>query len=257
MSATPVTRQTLREQVVRIVRDEILTGALEQGERLSEPGLAKRLDVSLTPVREALSDLAASGLVVRNGRHGTFVRQIGVQDARNLLAVRKSLETLAVTQAVPRLSPTDDAIIRRLVSEQTSATELAQSDPDAATPLLGELNERFHYLVLERSGNEWLESMLTSIQDLLLFVRTELRRRASVARRRESLAEHRRIAEALLARDSDAAAVAMAEHVDRLEQGVVALLTEHESASSGGLGERRRATSLETVALVKDDQRGR
>ena len=96
MSAAPVTRQTLREQVLRILREEILTGVFEPGERLSEPELAKRLDVSLTPVREALGDLAASGLVVRNGRQGTHVRRIGVRDAVNLSSLGVGLLTAVV-----------------------------------------------------------------------------------------------------------------------------------------------------------------
>src|SRR5690606_29771997 len=108
LSPVSVNRQTLRDQVLRILREEILGGVFAPGERLSEPELAKRLDVSLTPVREALGDLAASGLVVRNGRQGTHVRKVGVKDAVNLLAVRRALEVLAVRQAVKHLTPADD-----------------------------------------------------------------------------------------------------------------------------------------------------
>lgn len=226
MSAAPVTRQTLRDQVLRILREEILNGTFQPGERLSEPELAKRLDVSLTPVREALGDLAASGLVVRNGRHGTHVRRLSVEDVVNLSAVRRSLGMLAVRQAVHTLTEADDATIERLVTEQIAATELTTTDHDAATQALRRLNEEFHQLILVRTNNQWLIDIFASIQDLLLFVRTELAKRATVAHRRQSLAEHRRIAEALLARDPDAAATAMGEHVDRLEQRIVALLAE-------------------------------
>jgi|JRYE01.1.fsa_nt_gb DNA-binding GntR family transcriptional regulator len=243
MCAAPVTRQTLREQVLRILREEILSGVFQPGERLSEPELAKRLDVSLTPVREALGDLAASGLVVRNGRLGTHVRKIGVQDAVNLLAVRKSLEILAVRQAVTNLTTADDAIIERLVKEQASATDRTKADPETSIPVLGQLNEEFHQLILRRTGNQWLISMLASIQDLLLFVRTELRRSTSVKRRRESLAEHRQIAEALLARDADAAAEAMARHVTNLEGHVVQLIQQLESSSPTGAAPRARTAS--------------
>jgi len=234
MCAAPVTRQTLREQVLRILREEILHGVFQPGERLSEPELAKRLDVSLTPVREALGDLAASGLVVRNGRHGTHVRRIGVQDAVNLLAVRRALEMLAVRQAVANLTAADDATIKRLVKEQTSATDRTKVDPETAIPVLGRLNEEFHQLILRRTGNQWLINMLASIQDLLLFVRSELRKSTSVKRRRESLAEHRQIADALLARDADAAAAAMGRHVDNLEVHVVLLLQKLEASPTAG-----------------------
>lgn len=253
MSAAPVTRQTLREQVLRILREEILTGVFQPGERLSEPELAKRLDVSLTPVREALGDLAASGLVVRNGRQGTHVRRIGVRDAVNLLAVRKSLEMLAVRQAVPGLTAADDATIKRLVKEQAAATDRTRSEPEAAIHRLGLLNEEFHQLILHRTGNLWLITMLASIQDLLLFVRTELRKSTSVKRRRESLAEHRRIAEALLARDADAAAAAMGEHVDNLEQDVIVLLTDLERAATGATRAGRPGSAPGKTATTASD----
>src|SRR5690606_17497361 len=155
---------------------------------------------------------AASGLVVRNGRQGTHVRRLGKQDVVNLLAVRRSLGMLAVRQAVPELTAADDALIERLVTEQIAATELTPTDHDAATHALRRLNEEFHQLILLRTSNQWLIDIFASIQDLLLFVRTELAKRASVEHRRQSLDEHRRIAEALLARDADSAATAMGEH---------------------------------------------
>ncbi|HET8984470.1 MAG TPA: GntR family transcriptional regulator [Trueperaceae bacterium] len=253
MCAAPVTRQTLREQVLRILREEILNGVYQPGERLSEPELAKRLDVSLTPVREALGDLAASGLVVRNGRLGTHVRRIGVQDAVNLLAVRKSLEILAVRQAVTNLTAADDAIIRRLVKEQSTATDRTKADPESAIPVLGQLNEEFHQLILKRTGNQWLISMLASIQDLLLFVRTELRKSTSVKRRRESLTEHRQIAEALLARDADAAAAAMGQHVANLEGHVVQLIQHLDDSSTTGASRLARSRSQLTKPRSIDD----
>src|SRR5690606_27799587 len=145
--------------------DEILNGTFQPGERLSEPELAKRLDVSLTPVREALGDLAASGLVVRNGRQGTHVRRLGKQDVVNLLAVRRSLGMLAVRQAVPELTAADDALIERLVTEQIAATELTTTDHDAATHALRRLNEEFHQLILLRTSNQWLIDIFASIQD--------------------------------------------------------------------------------------------
>lgn len=256
MCAAPVTRQTLREQVLRILREEILDGGFQPGERLSEPELAKRLGVSLTPVREALGDLAASGLVVRNGRHGTHVRQIGVQDAINLLAVRKSLEMLAVRQAVTSLTTADDATLKRLVKDQAAATDRTKADPEAAIPVLGKLNEEFHQLILRRTGNQWLITMLASIQDLLLFVRTELRKSTSVKRRRESLAEHRLIAEALLTRDADAAAAAMGRHVDNLEEHVILLLQELEAASVTGATLRGRSPSPRPAPPLSKEREG-
>src|SRR5690606_18847734 len=135
----------------------------------------------------------------------------------------------------------DDATLKRLMRDQAIATDRTKADPEDAIPVLGRLNEEFHQLILRRTGNQWLITMLASIQDLLLFVRTELRKSTSVKRRRESLAEHRLIAEALLARDADAAAAAMGRHVDNLEGHVILLLQELEASSASGAAPRGRS----------------
>ncbi|MEX2534784.1 MAG: GntR family transcriptional regulator [Trueperaceae bacterium] len=221
-----VEKRTLGDQVAQILREGILTGEFEPGQRLSEPDLANRLNVSLTPVREALGTLAATGLIVRNGRQGTHVRKLDVEDIENLLAVRETLEVLAVRQSIPNLTEEDDGHMQYLVAEQTKATERVKVDLHSALPRLSALNDEFHELILARTRNEWLINMLASIQDLLVFSRSRLRFNATLERRQASLAEHRGIAQALVRRDSDGAARRMSEHVRHLKEHVIALVPE-------------------------------
>jgi DNA-binding GntR family transcriptional regulator len=235
-------KRSLRDQVVGLIREGILTGVYEPGQRLSEPELARNLNVSLTPVREALGVLAGSGLVVRSGRRGTRVRELSSADIENLLAVREALEVLAVRQAVPHLTPEDDTRFNELLKEQQRATELALNEPSSALPLLVHVNEAFHALIVERTRNQWLESMLASIQDLLGFARARLRARATLDRRQQSLAEHRRIAIALRRRDGDAAVLAMRSHITRLKLDLIALAPDLDRVRTGaaaGSPERR------------------
>lgn len=223
LSTASVNKQTIRDQVFQILRTAILSGELEPGQRLSEPELAKQLNVSLTPVREALGSLAGSGLIERNGRRGTHVRKLRATDLDNLLSVREVLEVLAVRQAVPNLTEEDDSQLLRLLEAQRSATALAKTSPAQARAQLSALNEEFHQLILVRTGNEWLTNLLTSIQDLLVFARARLRMNATLQRRQDSLEEHRRITEALLRRDAEAAVRHMSEHLSHLKEHVVAL----------------------------------
>lgn len=233
VSSAQVNKQTLRDQVTHILRESILSGEFEPGQRLSEPELAKRLNVSLTPVREALGSLAATGLVVRSGRQGTHVRSLRSRDVENLIAVREALEVLAVRQSIPHLTPEDDARLQRILDDQAKATELAATNPTRAVPQLAQLNEDFHQLILQRTGNEWLVAMLASIQELLVFARARLRMNATLERRVQSLEEHRHIAAGLARRDPEAAVRRMSEHLDHLKQHVLALAPPAAGADQG------------------------
>lgn len=222
-SADQVNKQTLGDQVTRMLREGILFGEFEPGERLSEPELAKRFGVSLTPVREALGALAATGLVVRGGRRGTHVRRLTVRDVDNLLSAREALEVLAVRQAVPHVTKADVQSFEQILDAQEQATVQARDEPANALPRLASLNEAFHRLILGRTENEWLASLLGSIDDLVVFARMRLRMQATLERRRESLDEHRRIVRAIADGDVEAAAARMSEHVDRLKAHVLSL----------------------------------
>ncbi len=250
MQAARVNRQTLRDQVVDLLREAILTGAYRPGQRLSEPEVAKQLDVSLTPVREALGSLAATGLVVRNGRQGTHVRVLGVGDTRNLFAVRESLECLAVRQAAGNLTRDDFARFETILERQAESNDMVSTAKARATRRLAELNDDFHGLILRRSGNEWLETMLASIGDLLVFARVQLRESAPMERRVQSLDEHRRIVEALRNGDADRAAQVMSEHLRHLEQHVIARM-------NGGASNRHVAPGPDGRALQATREDGR
>jgi DNA-binding GntR family transcriptional regulator len=225
----PLDKRSLRDQLVGVIREEILTGHYRPGQRLGEPDLARDLNVSLTPVREALGDLASRGLVVRRGRRGTFVRELSSADVEQLLAVREVLEVLAVQQAIPHLTEADDARFDALLKAQRSATELAINDPQAQARVL-KANQDFHALIHERTQNPWLTSMLANIRDLVGLAQARLGPHATFDRRQQDLAEHRRIAIALRARDGDAAALAMRSHLTRLKLDLIAIASDLEAS---------------------------
>ena len=93
----------LRDVVYNTLRQAILTGELQPGERLMEIALANRLGVSRTPVREAIRKLELDGLVVMMPRRGAHVAQITEKDLNEVLEVRIGLEEMAVRFACQRI----------------------------------------------------------------------------------------------------------------------------------------------------------
>ena len=89
----------LRDVVFKTLREAILTGELEPGERLMEIKLADKLGVSRTPIREAIRKLEIEGLVNMTPRKGAVVAEISEEDLQNVLEVRRVLEKLAVELA--------------------------------------------------------------------------------------------------------------------------------------------------------------
>ena len=105
----------LRDVVFQNLRQAILKGELEPGERLMEIHLAKRLGVSRTPIREAIRKLELEGLVDMVPRRGAVVASITRMDMRDLLEVRRTLEMLAVEVACERISQGElEKLISRL-----------------------------------------------------------------------------------------------------------------------------------------------
>ena len=95
----------LRDVVFNTLREAILRGDLEPGERLMEIALANRLGVSRTPIREAIRKLELEGLVVMIPRRGAQVASITKKDLQDVLEVRSSLEVLATELACERITP--------------------------------------------------------------------------------------------------------------------------------------------------------
>ncbi|MEO1223642.1 MAG: GntR family transcriptional regulator [Pseudomonadota bacterium] len=98
----PIGTRTLRGQVVDRLRDLIITGQLEAGRRLTEMDLAKRLDVSRGPLREAIRDLVEAGLLDSQPYKGLYVRRLTRRDLRELYSLRANLEAFAFRAAWDR-----------------------------------------------------------------------------------------------------------------------------------------------------------
>jgi DNA-binding GntR family transcriptional regulator len=199
----------MNERTADRIREEIeqavLTGEFGDGMRLDEITLCNRFGVSRTPVREALNQLAASGLLEMIPRRGAFVRLPGFVEVVEMFEVMAELEAMCGRLAAKRIS--DDQLKRfQAACEKCEAAEAA----DNANGYYRE-NETFHQILYEASGNGFLRSQALQLQKRLQpFRRMQLQVRGRI---RQSLDEHRLIREAIEAGDGEAAAAQLRDHV--------------------------------------------
>ncbi len=198
------THQSLREQIVRRLRDAIVAGDLPANSRLPEPEIAKRLGVSRTPLREAIRQLAAEGFVSTIPRSGSFVSEVTSQDAAELYAVRAVIEGLAARQAAENPDPAKREILEGILEE------LAKRKGDLRR--YHEMSGQFHDAIVALSGNRRLEAIHKGVA-----LHVSRMRALSLARRGRpavSLRDHRRIVAAILAGRGAEAERLMRTHVE-------------------------------------------
>lgn len=208
-SALQQIRQRRERTLTTIVRDEIAqliaSGGLKGGDRVNESELAARLGVSRGPVREACRSLEEAGLLVSAVNQGVFVREMTLDDARQLYEVRGALSGLIGRLAAQHI----DAPALLELEQLVRGMEAAAAGNDLSRYY--ELNLQFHDLLLQQARNQVLAGMyLSTVNQTHLFRRRGLVHKASLE---ASNAEHRAILQALQVRDSLACARALEAHV--------------------------------------------
>jgi DNA-binding GntR family transcriptional regulator len=187
------------------LEDLIATGEFRPGERLDEIGLAGRFGVSRTPIREALHQLSAAGLVEIRPHRGAIVADVGPARLVEMFEVMAELEGMAGRLAARRLTSAHEAAI--LAAHQACESAARAGDPDAYYYE----NERFHAAIYAASRNGFLaEQALALHRRLKPYRRLQLRVRNRVA---TSLAEHGEIIAAIRAGDGDRAEGLLRAHI--------------------------------------------
>ncbi len=204
LSARPVVqrRKSLYEQVYTALRSGILTGEFAPGSRLIETQLTEWLDVSRTPLREALRQLQKEGLVTTD-TSGLQVATISATDAIELYDCRLVLEKLSVAGACENATKQQ---IKALEQYVIRAEARDPKDTDVQTLLqLLDLDYQFHHLIAESSGNRRLVSLLDQLFDAMALLRIQTLKQNPLVL--EIRLEHRQVYEAIAQRD---AAIAIA-----------------------------------------------
>lgn len=195
----------MHEEVAGRLRRMIFERTLAPGQWIDEVALASAMEVSRTPMREALKVLAQEGLVRGVPQRGSFVTELSEDDAEGLFPVMALLEGRCAYEAVRHATPADVREVKRLhqMLERTSA----------AGDISGyyEANHLFHSKLQELSGNPWLQRVT---DDLRKFLRLLRGRQLNLPGRMEaSINEHRVLLDAIESADADRAERLMRDHL--------------------------------------------
>ncbi|MFC3103616.1 GntR family transcriptional regulator [Salinisphaera aquimarina] len=199
----PVRRRSIEDEVYMRMREAILTGEIEGGERLVHEDLASRFGTSRIPVRDALKRLVFDGLVDADDRGVCHVSHFGLEDVEEIYALREMLEAHAVAKATLQLTEEELAELERLQGEIEQAA--ASDDKEAYV----ELNQTFHRELYDSANQPRLVRLIYGLWQGL----PPLTPMAIDDRLVQAAHEHRAILQALRARDGKAAAEAMREHI--------------------------------------------
>ncbi len=212
---SPAHNTDLRQIVYEKLKEAILDGAIPPGERLSEVELAEQLMVSRTPVREAIRQLAETGLIMLIPRRGAFVILPTTEDARHLYEVRTALELLALKRLCAD-PPQEELQALRKAFEKVSDS----SDSKAFL----ELDMELHHLIRRGSGNPFLEGVLHNVMDLIHLCRRYALFGGSIER---SAGEHVNIINAILEQNLPEAQKALSAHLSNAMTTLVEYLAKH------------------------------
>jgi DNA-binding GntR family transcriptional regulator len=205
--AAPYPDKITRAEELRLqLADEIVRGVLPPGAALDESDVARRFSVSRTPVREALRQLVASGLVEARAHRGAVVAQPSIDRLTGMFEAMAELEALCAGLAAERMTPAGRHRLEA-VHEELRVLSYA-GNPDR----FHEVNERFHNTIYAGSQNDYIAEITLATR-----VRVQPFRRAqfrNLGRLAKSHAEHDRVVVAILRGDRMGAAAAMRAHIE-------------------------------------------
>lgn len=203
------------------LRDAIRAGRFAPGDRVREAEVASWLGVSRTPVREAFRRLQADGLLVFEPWRGVIVAQLDQQQLIELYAMRRVLEGTAAGLAARHAADSQIATLRDLMDQ----AEGAEGADERA-----ELNRHFHQNIYAAAHNRYLLQALNALRDSMALLPSTTY--ALEGRHAAAQAEHRRIVDAIAARDAAAAEDAAREHISEAERARLKVILNRERADA-------------------------
>ena len=197
---------SLTDEIADVVRERILKGEYERGEKIKENQIANELKVSRTPIREAFKLLENEGLIDYVPNRGCFAKGFTKQDVDDIYAVREALEELAVRWAVERITPEEI----NALEEQVDLMEFYSKKKDKKKVL--ELNATFHDVIYAAARSRFLAQVLRSYKEYIEKTRKSIFYEQSYLE--SILREHRAIFQAIRERNADKAVEAIAKHLE-------------------------------------------
>ena len=155
-----IVRESLRQQVVSVLREKILNGEIASGTKVTERDISDLLEVSRMPARDALMELEKEGLLdSRPG--GRYVVELGVEDVEQLFAVRLVLERAAIEAAINLMTSNDAEALKAALAQMRDAIDKRDFTRYVKSDL------EVHNLIWEFARNRYLSDMLNSIRGII------------------------------------------------------------------------------------------
>jgi len=196
--------EPLARKIVDQLSEDIAAGRLSPGDRLDEQGLAARFRVSRTPVREALRELAATGLADNRGRRGFVIAEVTAEELAEMFEAMGEVEALCARLAAHRMSPFERLQLKEIHRQAGEAAGAGDSDAYVR------LNEAFHDVIYRGTHNRFIEDMARGLRRRTAAFRdTQFREPGRLGLSAES---HARIVEAIDGNRSEEAFSGMREH---------------------------------------------
>ena len=196
----------LRDQTYDIIKNMIILREIEPGKKINEEHIAKEIQVSRTPIREALCRLENEGIVKIIPRRGAFVSDLTETNVQEILLIREVLEGLVVRLAVENM---DEKTLDKLRKVLEKVSTLPEEDRDLINYTQSEVD--FHALLLSASNNQMLKNMMEIVNAHLQIIR--LRTVVIPERAQKTVKEHQQILRAIENGDAASAEELMRKHV--------------------------------------------
>ena len=225
LSPRPLQRaQSLHEQTYQALRTAILSGELASGDRLVETQLASLLQVSRTPIREAIRQLQRENLIATDENGALRVASLSITDAGHLYDCRIALEQVSVAAACSHATATQLEQIDLAIQQAEKASR--QEAHQLTNYQLLHLDYQFHRSLAESADNPWLVSLLDQVFDKMMLLRLRTMQHNPCVL--EIRSEHRSIYTAVSDRNVAAAVQAMQKHLVASKERVIREIEEIE-----------------------------
>jgi len=205
---------SLKQSAYGIIKEKLLKGEIPQGERIREDMLAEEISMSRTPVREAINQLTAEGLVNNIPRKGIYPIELNDNKIKELLDVREVLETLSVVRCIESITQEGVEALKGILEE--FGLMLSKGNYTECN----ELDSRFHREIAIISENGKLIKFLSEIEDFMHIARSIEKKTFAEDKNRITLREHKKILDCIIRKDKDGAVNAVKENIARMKKNM-------------------------------------
>ena len=200
-------RATLKTQVYDYLKESIIMGGLKPGERLIEEKISEELQVSRSPIREAIRMLEKDGLLLVNSSGGVTVVEPTIQDFQHLYECRVEMEPLAAFYAAERRTQEQIELIR------TNLLQMGKISETNDIKKVHDANVNFHEAIISASANPFLVSMISQLRGVNSFYRKSILEENPL-HMENAMQDHQQIFQAILHQEPEKARQLMKTHIE-------------------------------------------